>query len=148
MPPLAYRMPGMPNIQRAFDAPFMPAPLKFTSQQCEDHFFHRYFLAHEQQSQRRRRTYLELGANNGVDMSNTHAFYTHLGWRGLLVEATPSLCRILGHRRPNDVVVCAAVCDASFGGNLSFTTSARGTAIGHSVEMGTAATWSDKALAA
>ena len=39
--------------------------------------------------------------------------------------------------------MCAAVGDASFGGHLSFTMSEAGdNAIGHSVEMGTAATWS------
>ena len=90
--PLAIRMPGMRNMVDAFQAPWSPLPLAYTGQQCEDFFFHRYFLANDHGRSRRRRTYLELGANDGHSMSNTHALYTHLGWRGLLIEATPQIC--------------------------------------------------------
>ena len=143
--PFAITMPGMRNMVDAFQAPWSPLHLAYTGQQCEDFFFHRYFVANDHGRSRRRRTYLELGANDGHSMSNTHALYTHLGWRGVLIEATPDLCPRLGQNRHNDVIMCGAVCDASFGGNLTFTHGGLGsadTAVGHSVDMGTASSWS------
>jgi FkbM family methyltransferase len=52
--------------------------------------------------------YVEVGAYDGVKMSNTYFFEQH-GWRGLLVEADPDLadrCRVA---RPSATVVQAAV---------------------------------------
>ena len=63
-------------------------------------------------------TYLELGANDGESMSNTLAFHHHLGWRGVLVEASPRYCPDLQRRRCRDVVACGAVCSKNFGGQI------------------------------
>jgi len=58
-------------------------------------------------------TCLELGAVDGALVSNTAALHTALGWRGLLIEASPDRYAQLMVNRPGDVCVNAAVCDES-----------------------------------
>lgn len=53
--------------------------------------------------------FIELGANNGVDQSNTLYFERYLNWRGVLIEPTPHnflLC--LKNRSPNNKFFCNA----------------------------------------
>ena len=53
--------------------------------------------------------YVELGANNGVDQSNTYYFEKQRNWRGVLVEPTPHnylYCR--ANRSPANRIFCAA----------------------------------------
>jgi hypothetical protein len=38
--------------------------------------------------------YVEMGAMNGVDISNTRWFQQAAGWRGLLIEACPGVSRL------------------------------------------------------
>lgn len=132
----------MPNIAAALAkaSTVVPAPLSWFSQQCEDQFFFKYFLPQEQIT--RQHTYLELGASNGIDASNTRTLYEHLNWRGVLIEAAPQQCKNLVKHRPGDVVFCGAVCDQSFGGTLTFQTDQnKGGLVGHSVDMGTPTVW-------
>lgn len=52
--------------------------------------------------------YLEIGAFDGENMSNTY-FFERRGWTGILVEADPSLAQQCRERRPRSIVVnCAA----------------------------------------
>lgn len=51
-----------------------------------------------------RGTYVDVGANDPVEYSNTYAFYKK-GWRGLLVEPNPDRIKLLRTFRPRDVVV-------------------------------------------
>lgn len=53
-------------------------------------------------------TFLEIGAYNGVWMSNTWMLETYFGWRGLLVEANPYNYDELPYNRPHATVVHAA----------------------------------------
>ena len=74
--------------------------------------------------------YLELGANNGVSMSNSYFFEEALGWHGLLIEAEPKYCdQIVNSRCAKErawrgpegirnVLACGAVCKASDGGSV------------------------------
>lgn len=55
-------------------------------------------------------TYIEMGALNGQLFSNTWYFNKFLGWRGILVEATPDLFPQIIANRPDDIVVSMAVC--------------------------------------
>lgn len=53
--------------------------------------------------------FVELGANNGIDQSNTCYFERHRGWKGVLVEPTPHnflACR--KYRAPQTHVFCNA----------------------------------------
>ena len=154
------KFPCMPNISmalsssrrdRARASSLTSSPgIAWRSQQCEDRFFHDYFLREIQPSSKQhQRTYLELGANDGKEASNTHVLYEKFGWRGLLVEPTPRMCKKLANNRPADVVACGAVCDSSFGGKLEFITSVEGsfeseagTLVGHAISMGASRRWS------
>jgi FkbM family methyltransferase len=56
-------------------------------------------------------TYLEMGALDGIQYSNTHVFNKALGWKGLLIEAGPTSFQKLTQNRPNELaLVHAAVC--------------------------------------
>ena len=57
-----------------------------------------------------RGTFVEAGANDGVNQSNTFYFERHRGWRGLLVEPVPDLAERCRRNRPKAVVeACALV---------------------------------------
>lgn len=45
-------------------------------------------------------TFVEIGANDGLHMSNTWFFERHLGWRGMCVEANPQVFQRLQKNRP------------------------------------------------
>lgn len=49
-------------------------------------------------------TYLDLGANHAISLSNTYTFYKD-GARGVLVEANPDLVQELKGYRPEDIVI-------------------------------------------
>lgn len=53
-------------------------------------------------------TYVEIGAYDGVDMSNTF-YFERLGWYGLLVEALPHLAEACRRSRPGSTVVQRAI---------------------------------------
>jgi FkbM family methyltransferase len=60
--------------------------------------------------------FIEVGANNGVDQSNTYYLERILGWRGYLIEAIPDLsqqCR--RSRRKSLVFNCALVAPENHG---------------------------------
>jgi FkbM family methyltransferase len=52
--------------------------------------------------------YVEIGAYNGVKMSNTY-FFEQQGWTGILVEADPGLADECGAVRPRSTIVNCAV---------------------------------------
>jgi FkbM family methyltransferase len=54
--------------------------------------------------------FVEAGANDGFDQSNTYHLERERGWSGLLVEAVPELCALAAVERPRSRVVnCALV---------------------------------------
>lgn len=57
-------------------------------------------------------SYLDLGANKPVEMSNTYFFYEQ-GARGVLVEANPLLIPDLQNQRSGDIILNQAVTDQS-----------------------------------
>jgi len=57
-------------------------------------------------------TYLEMGALNGMYLSNTYVFNKALDWKGFLVELSPKMYQDLLQNRPNELATAnAAVCD-------------------------------------
>lgn len=46
------------------------------------------------------KTFVEIGANDGLHMSNSHFFETFLGWRGICIEANPHVYKRLVKNRP------------------------------------------------
>src|SRR5437868_11670811 len=57
----------------------------------------------------RRGFFVEAGANDGVDQSNTFYFEKYMGWRGLLVEPIPELAERCRANRPRSVVESCAL---------------------------------------
>jgi FkbM family methyltransferase len=56
-------------------------------------------------------TYVEMGALDGVRYSNTFVFNKSFGWKGILVEISPTSYKKLAKNRPNELAtVNAAVC--------------------------------------
>lgn len=53
-------------------------------------------------------TFIELGANDGLQQSNTLALAQKFGWTGILIEADPQLAGECRRNRPDSTVVCAA----------------------------------------
>eukprot|EP00955_Chlamydomonas_euryale_P109934 365968-Chlamydomonas_euryale.AAC.8 len=76
-----------------------------TSQDGEDvHVASEYFCG------LRRGTFLELGALDGIEFSNTRGLELGLGWQGVLLEASPVSYKKLQRNRPNTTTVHAVVC--------------------------------------
>lgn len=63
----------------------------------------------QESSSHKPRYFVEVGAADGIDLSNTYALETHLGWRGLCLEASPSSLALLRTNRPACTVVDAVV---------------------------------------
>ncbi|KAL7541274.1 hypothetical protein ACHAXR_010758, partial [Thalassiosira sp. AJA248-18] len=58
--------------------------------------------------------YLEVGAVDGIQSSNTYAFYKVMGWKGVNVEIDSENFQRLEHNRRDDIAnVHAAVCSES-----------------------------------
>jgi FkbM family methyltransferase len=76
------------------------------SQHGEDQFLLKHFLGDQVCG-----FYVELGAFNGKLFSNTWYMRHKLGWRGMLIEASPSEAQALAVNRPDDITIHAAVCD-------------------------------------
>jgi hypothetical protein len=56
-------------------------------------------------------TYIEMGAFNGMEMSNTYVLNKELGWKGILIEGNPNQKANLMQNRPNEIaLVNAGVC--------------------------------------
>jgi FkbM family methyltransferase len=53
--------------------------------------------------------FLEAGANDGLQQSNTYYLERKKGWRGILVEPIPRLFQQCQNNRPNATCVCAAL---------------------------------------
>lgn len=65
-------------------------------------------LLFEEFGRRRRGYYVEVGAFNGEDLSNTY-FFERIGWEGVLIEPHPELARRCREARPRSTVfACAA----------------------------------------
>lgn len=61
--------------------------------------------------QRAQGTFLEMGALDGDQFSNTKAMESVLQWRGVHIEASPASYKKLAANRPDQINVHVAVCD-------------------------------------
>jgi len=59
----------------------------------------------------RNHTVVEIGANDGIHMSNSRFFEKFLGWRSLCIEANPHLFRLLQSNRPRCTNVNALIAE-------------------------------------
>ena len=79
-------------------------PSKYNSQFGEDKYAHEHFFKNKTHG-----IYMELGALDGIGLSNTLFFSRQLGWKGVLIEASAHYHKLI-QNRPGDVCVHAAVC--------------------------------------
>ncbi|MCI0574958.1 MAG: FkbM family methyltransferase [Chloroflexi bacterium] len=77
-------------------------PLTFTAQDGEDILLAELFAC------KPAGYYVEIGAYDGVHLSNTY-FFEQLGWQGLLIEPLPDQVEACRRNRPGSIVVHAAV---------------------------------------
>jgi FkbM family methyltransferase len=61
-------------------------------------------------------TFMELGANDGLQQSNTYMLEREYGWSGVLIEASPPLAAECAANRPDAKVVCAVLNSAALAG--------------------------------
>lgn len=66
-------------------------------------------------NRKRHGTFVEAGANDGINQSNTYYLERHLGWKGLLVEADPNAAAICKRNRPNAIVEHCALVREGYG---------------------------------
>lgn len=55
--------------------------------------------------------FIEFGARDGVEHSNTYFFEKALGWRGILLEVLPSEQKQIALNRPGAAIVDGGVCE-------------------------------------
>ena len=80
------------------------------AQDKEDVYIFEHFYITGKIGMPRRGLYLEMGALDGRDISNTWAFEKVLGWRGVLLEPSPKPYQRLVKNRPDNVLANVAVC--------------------------------------
>lgn len=81
--------------------------VQYFSQFGEDEYANAHFFRNMTNG-----VYVELGALDGIALSNTMFYSQQLGWKGVLIEASNHY-EALTQNRPDDVCVHAAVCDNS-----------------------------------
>ena len=75
------------------------------SQQGEDIYMFKHFFNKKVDDG----VYVEIGAVNGVTYSNSKFFEDQLGYKGMLVEAQPSMFKELQQNRPNNILINKAI---------------------------------------
>eukprot|EP00746_Dinoflagellata_sp_MGD_P166129 gnl/MRDRNA2_/MRDRNA2_95829_c0_seq1.p1 gnl/MRDRNA2_/MRDRNA2_95829_c0~~gnl/MRDRNA2_/MRDRNA2_95829_c0_seq1.p1 ORF type:complete len:441 (-),score=68.99 gnl/MRDRNA2_/MRDRNA2_95829_c0_seq1:107-1258(-) len=63
--------------------------------------------------------FLEIGATDGVYLSNTLFFESQMGWRGLCIEGSPDAYALLRQNRPGCVSLNAVIADPAKTSNVS-----------------------------
>ena len=105
---LDMRWPTFANLSMAQHAPRSCRETPYRSQLGEDQFLAKYFF-HDKtwrcfhgggRCSDASPSYLELGAHDGSEFSNTHYFANRLGWDGLLIEGVPGSCMRQAEKEP------------------------------------------------
>jgi hypothetical protein len=88
-------------------------PTRWTAQAGQDRYlFERVFF---QQSLCCKGTFVEFGARNGMDHSNTYSFEKFMGWKGLLFEVDPREYPDLERNRKKSHVTNGPICPSTMG---------------------------------
>eukprot|EP00966_Prymnesium_polylepis_P072417 1681615-Prymnesium_polylepis.1 len=86
-------------------------PLPCSTSHGEESFIVEYFFGGMQGSPRRDGVFLELGAVDGLQMSNTLHLERCLGWRGVLIEGSPGNFPHIARNRPRALTLRTAICE-------------------------------------
>jgi hypothetical protein len=88
-------------------------PTQWTAQAGQDRYlFERVFF---QQSLCCKGTFVEFGARNGIEHSNTYPFEKFMGWKGLLFEVDPREYPNLERNRKRSHVTNGPICPSTMG---------------------------------
>ncbi len=68
----------------------------FYSQYGQDKYIYEHFFKNKKDPG----IFIEIGAYNGITLSNTYFFEKHLGWRGICIEPLPEVFEKLKENRP------------------------------------------------
>ena len=102
-------VPGSPAVAPAASQPSPSAPQEEHGEesyaQAGEDLIVRFFFYYRRISNI---TYLDIGANEPVQLNNTYYFYRR-GYRGVLVEPNRTLCQRLREKRPGDTVLEAGI---------------------------------------
>lgn len=79
--------------------------LKFYSQVGQDKYVYETFFKEKKQG-----VFLDIGAHDGVDKSNSYFFEKHMGWTGICVEPIPEIYELLKSNR-NCICINAGISD-------------------------------------
>lgn len=79
------------------------------SQYKEDYIFLKYLLNNNENVNNK--TFIEMGALDGIMFSNTYIFEKYLGWNGLLIEASPSNFEKLEKSGRKSKKIFTAICE-------------------------------------
>ncbi len=93
----------------------MPEPesADFTAQFAEDRLLAEYF------GDKAHGFFVEVGAYNGIDFSNSY-YFERIGWQGILIEPDPDMAECCRQSRPNSKVVQCAVVNEDSPPEVSF----------------------------
>lgn len=61
--------------------------------------------------------FVEIGAHDGISMSNTYFFEKSSNWKGVLIEGGERNCKNLhanSIHRKNAIIVCSAICSSKY----------------------------------
>lgn len=61
--------------------------------------------------------FIELGAYDGIDTSNTYFFEKNFNWHGILIEGGEENCKALKKNsiyRNNSIIICSPICNSEF----------------------------------
>ena len=53
--------------------------------------------------------FIEIGANDGINLSNTYLLEKNYNWKGICVEPIPDIFNKLKNNRPNSICVNKAI---------------------------------------
>lgn len=86
--------------------------MKYVSQSKQDRFLDKYVFKGKKNG-----TFLDIGAYDGLDLSNTYYFEKELDWTGICVEPLP---HIFARLQKNRNCVCVNACISNKIGNAKF----------------------------
>ncbi len=73
--------------------------MNFYSQSGEDEYIYEHLI---KKYPKLPKTYIEVGALDGIRYSNTNFLEEHLGWKGVLIEPNPLSFKLLKENRPEN----------------------------------------------
>ena len=126
----------LPSVDAYNNKCYCKMPQEWTAQNGQDEYlFHRVFFP---QALCCKGVFVEFGARNGIDESNTYMYERDMGWKGLMFEVDPREQVDLERNRPGAEILMGPVCPSTMD-NVTIALSNLGGWTGAETSMGTCA---------